>query len=414
MPSCASCAATGDTSSPAPRQVPLLCRWQHPHGGGGPPLLPPLPHPPQRPPVRPQVLASFPEACQTLLPLIAYLEVDAHADLEARNEFLGSEKLVKHVQEVHQTLPDSPLMDKSSSSPPSMSNLPPIKIRVEDGHMVGLDERFSHITVQNQDDGVVLLVAPPPLPTVIMAANTVSGGGASSAATVSEDENDSSVVSATSLSKHTAFQEPSHVVTSESRAPTIPNDNKATISNPNSQIQMQQYHDSSYMLLPTQIHHHHHQFVQASKQSYIHHHPATAQAPISSYYPTYAPSQQQFHHHQIEQQYPMPPTLPPKTAAAMATPNLLHVNSNQFQQQHMGVPQMHHDSSQSIVANYGFEYPHQTHDHQVYYAQHPVAAPMALQYQTMTPATVVMLSQASAQLPADNTNQQIRSTSQLL
>ena len=69
-----------------------------------------------------------------------------------------------------------------------MSNLPPIKVRVEYGQMVGLDERFSHMTVQNQDDGVVLFAAPPPLPTVIVAANTMSGGGASSVATVSDDE----------------------------------------------------------------------------------------------------------------------------------------------------------------------------------------------------------------------------------
>ncbi|XP_057473571.1 uncharacterized protein LOC130761979 isoform X2 [Actinidia eriantha] len=149
-----------------------------------------------------------------------------------------------------------------------------------------------------------------------MAANTVSGGGASSAVTVSEDERSdqgaptgvrkpplplqpvqlrlvdaynlpspdlklsggfnlpspdsvASVASATSLSKHTAFQEPTHVVTSESRAPTIPNDNKATISDPNSQIQMQQYHDSSYMLLPTQLQHHHQQFVQSKQASKV-------------------------------------------------------------------------------------------------------------------------------------------------
>ncbi|XP_057464673.1 uncharacterized protein LOC130754469 [Actinidia eriantha] len=428
------------------------------------------------------------------------VRTDSHADLETQ-KFLGSEKLVKHVQEVHLTMPDSPLMEKgssfgSSSSSPSMSNLPPIKVRVEDGQMVGSDERFSHITVQNQDDGVVLFGAPPPLPTVTMAANNMSGGGASSAATVSDDERSDqaapaglrkpplplqpvqrklvdahnlpspdsklsggfnlpspdSVASDSSIASATVFQEPTHVATSESRAPTIPIDNKVTVPDPNSQIQMQQYYDSPYVLLPPQMQHQHQQFVQASKQSYIHqqqhqHHPATAQAPISSYYQTYAPppqpQQQCHHHHEIEQQYPLylypvtqtqvtqpaynlhmqsnladstvaassrPPTPPPKTAATPTTPTLVHVNSNQFQQQYMGVPQMHHHPSQSIAANYGFEYPHQTHDHHVYYAQHPVAASMAPQYQTMTPASAALLSHTSAQLPADNTNQQMRTS----
>ncbi|GFS32365.1 hypothetical protein Acr_00g0022290 [Actinidia rufa] len=396
--------------------------------------------------------------CLLELDADAIVRTDSHADLEAQNEFLGSEKLVKHAQEVHLTMPDSPLMEKSSSfgsssSSPSMSNLPPIKVRVEDGQMVGLDERFSHINVQNQDDGVVLFAAPPPVPTVTMAANTMSGGGASSAATVSDDERSDqgaptgirkpplplqpvqrklvdahtlpspdsklsggynlpspdSVASDSSIASATVFQEPTHVATSESRALTIPIDNKVTVPDPNSQIQMQQYYDSPYMLLPPQMPTPT-PTICSGKQAKLHP-PAAAPAPPCN---RPSPNLILLPNSNLADSTVVassrPPTPPPKTAAAPATPTLVHVNSNQFQQQYMGVPQMHHHPSQSLAANYAFEYPHQTHDHHVYYAQHPVAASMAPQYQTMTPASAALLSQASAQLPVDNTNQQIRTS----
>jgi hypothetical protein len=269
---------------------------------------------------------------------------------------------------------------------------------------------------------------------------------------------DSSIASAT-LSKHAVYQEPTHLATSEIRTPPPPIEPKSNIPDPSSQ----QLHDSAYMLPPQQIQQQQQQQQQLQQQQqqqlqqqqqqqfvyanqhYIHHPVTGQQMPISSYYQMYGPppsQQQQHHHHQMDQQYPMyfhpvTQTMPSNSTVnlsavynepnpsmyltqtgtpempgnvnrnpAMATPPV-QVSSNQFHQQYMGtVPQMHHHPSQSMAANYGFEYPHQTHE-QMYYAQHP-AAPMPSQYQTMSPTTAAFLSQAAAQLPSDTTTQQIR------
>lgn len=257
---------------------------------------------------------------------------------------------------------------------------------------------------------------------------------------------DSSIASAT-LSKHTVYQEQPHVATSEIRGPAIPTDSKSNI------LSSQQLHDSAYMLPPQQIQQQQQQFVYTN-QHYIHHPVTGQQVPISSYYQMYTPppsQQQQLHHHQGEQQqypmyyYPVTQTMPSNSStiapsavynepnssiymtkstaapemtgkhvnrnSAMVNPPPIQVPSNQFQEQYMGVPQMHHHPSQSMAGNYGFEYPHQTHE-QVYYAQHP-AAPMPPQYQTMSPATAAFLSQAAAQLPSDTTTQHNRNTQPL-
>ncbi|GMP32994.1 hypothetical protein CsSME_00006510 [Camellia sinensis var. sinensis] len=430
------------------------------------------------------------------------LELESHHGVESQNEFLDNNKQgvkVKIVQDVNSTMPDSPMVETnssfgSSSSTPSMSTLPSIKVRVEDSgdQMVGLDEAFSHMTVvhsvQKQDDGLVLLSAPSPLPPPLMVAATtvsaVSGDDERSDQGVppptgfrkpplplqtvqrkvvdaynlpspdsklaggfnlhSPDSvaSDSSIASSTSLSKHTVYQESSHhVTTTENRVPpSIPIDPKANISDPSSQIPLQQVHDSSHLLPPQQIQQQY-EFVHANKH-YIHHPTVTGQVPISSYYQMCAPppSQQQQLHHQIDQQqYPMyflpvsqtqftqqpynlsmqpnvadttvsrppcpsnsQPIYPTKLemAANVYKTGATTIGGNQFQQQYVSVvPQMHHHPSQSLVgsttANYGYKCPpHPTHDQQVYYAT---------QYQTMTPATAVLLSQASAQVPADNT-----------
>jgi hypothetical protein len=64
----------------------------------------------------------------------------------------------------------------SSSSSPSMTNLPPIRVRVEDPR-VGVEEQFAQMTyaqvVQKHDDGYGLLSAPPPpIPVSISAVGT--------------------------------------------------------------------------------------------------------------------------------------------------------------------------------------------------------------------------------------------------
>ncbi|KAJ6765034.1 OCTICOSAPEPTIDE/PHOX/BEM1P FAMILY PROTEIN [Salix koriyanagi] len=87
-------------------------------------------------------------------------------DLEAQAEGVEGENR----KEVHTTLSDSPVMEKnssfgSSSSSPSMTNLPPIRVRVEDPR-IGFEEQFAQMTyaqvVQKNDDGYGFLSAPPP------------------------------------------------------------------------------------------------------------------------------------------------------------------------------------------------------------------------------------------------------------
>nr|GMD33957.1 polycystic kidney disease protein 1-like 3 [Ipomoea batatas] len=171
-------------------------------------------------------------------------------------------------------------------------------------------------------------------------------------------------------------------------------------------------------------------------------HPTPDPVPVS-YYPIYAPPQQQpLPHHQLDQQPPLyvlpvaaqapapynfPANIPdaaaaapppnvtiippicaanattlygPAAAAAAATPTtVVQVpTGNQLQaaQQYLGISQVQHITAPGS---------------QVYYAatQCPAAvAPLPSQYQTVTPATAVLISQATAaQLPGENSVQQI-------
>jgi hypothetical protein len=111
---------------------------------------------------------------------------DSCNDLEAQaaDDSLGhNNKQVRHnVHDVH-SMPDSPMVEKnssygSSSSSPSMSNLPPIRVRVED-QKVGMEEQFAQISFApsglKQDDSFgVLSAPPPPVPTVVASASTVA------------------------------------------------------------------------------------------------------------------------------------------------------------------------------------------------------------------------------------------------
>ncbi|XP_061356535.1 uncharacterized protein LOC133300965 [Gastrolobium bilobum] len=93
-------------------------------------------------------------------------------------------------QDVH-SVPDSPMLETTSSfgstsSSPSLANLPPIRVHVEDGgggggvrvqdqKVLGIEEQFAQMGVgvgQKQDEGFVLLSSPPPppVPTTLSAA----------------------------------------------------------------------------------------------------------------------------------------------------------------------------------------------------------------------------------------------------
>ncbi|XP_009774017.1 uncharacterized protein [Nicotiana sylvestris] len=143
-----------------------------------------------------------------LLELDNFPESDSFADLEARNH----ESLAKNaIQEVHSTMPDSPMVDTTSSfestvSSQSRGNLLPVAVKVEDSHMnatfkdqiLGLYERFSHINIasneQKLDDGfnhlaaTATAAAAPALPTVIGGAETMLSAGFVKSTAANDDE----------------------------------------------------------------------------------------------------------------------------------------------------------------------------------------------------------------------------------
>ncbi|KAK2984219.1 hypothetical protein RJ640_013448 [Escallonia rubra] len=408
------------------------------------------------------------------------IKSDSCADLEAHNETLDVDKQVNNVSDVQVTTSDWSNVERnssfgSSSSSPSMSNLPPIQVHVDD-QMVGLDEQFSQMSVavttvplsapsvesgatvnstagfsdyrsgvlceeERLDQGVPGGFRKPPLPLQPVprkfghdAYNLPSPdsklAGGYNLPSPDSVASDTSIASGTSLSKQMVYQE-------QIRAPAGVSNPGNSISdlNQNAQIQVQQVQDSVYMLHPQQ---NHQQYFHASTR-YVHQ-PTTGAVPVSSYYPMYAPPQQ------TDQQYPMyflpvtqtqpnnynhgmqpsmsdttimasspalttPPLYPTKTASppipemaaagvyrTAANGSLVQVPSSQVQHQYVGFSQMPHPSHPP-ASNYGYEYAQPTHD-QVYYTQHPTAQ-LPPQYQTMTSAQAVMLSQASAHQHAE-------------
>ncbi|KAB2084519.1 hypothetical protein ES319_A05G339000v1 [Gossypium barbadense] len=112
-----------------------------------------------------------------------------------KDEGSGSQKNMNSKgQDVH-SVPDSPMLETTSSfgstsSSPSLANLPPIRVHVEDQkeHKVGIEEQFAQFTVtatsaaatggaggavKQQDEVFAAMSMPPPMPAGIAA----SGGG---------------------------------------------------------------------------------------------------------------------------------------------------------------------------------------------------------------------------------------------
>ena len=108
---------------------------------------------------------------------------------------------------------------------------------------------------------------------------------------------------------------------------------------------------------------------------------------------------------------PLPDLATKVTGTAPGVTPLVHVPSNENQQQFVSIPQIHHPT-QSIpiasmeAANYSAFEDDPAHS-QIYKSQ-PSAPILPSQYQTMTNATKALLSEALAQSQADNIKQQIR------
>ncbi|KAK9272779.1 hypothetical protein L1049_003156 [Liquidambar formosana] len=106
---------------------------------------------------------------------------------------------------------------------------------------------------------------------------------------------------------------------------------------------------------------------------------------------------------------PVPVPVPESAVQVYPTTPLFHVPSNQNQQQLMDLPQMH-NASQSIAisSTETAKYCNKVDDDPAYtqiYKSQPPAPSLSSQYQTMTQATAVMLSEALKRLHNDDTKQ---------
>uniref|UniRef100_A0A7N0UFD5 PB1 domain-containing protein n=1 Tax=Kalanchoe fedtschenkoi TaxID=63787 RepID=A0A7N0UFD5_KALFE len=106
------------------------------------------------------------------------------------SEFANGKSVKASNQDIH-SVPDSPMMETTSSfdstnSTPSMANLPPIKVREDDGGIrahdqrFGIEEQFVQITVSAAEN-LAAMSSPPPIPTIIMASTPVQNAVITSA-----------------------------------------------------------------------------------------------------------------------------------------------------------------------------------------------------------------------------------------
>ncbi|KAE8710680.1 hypothetical protein F3Y22_tig00110319pilonHSYRG00122 [Hibiscus syriacus] len=306
---------------------------------------------------------------QTLLNLDGEFEVEGG---EEQNKQIMNNNVVHEMQ---CSLQDAPMAEKtssfgSSSSSPSMSNLPPIRVRVDqDGgpklqdQRVGMEEQFAQMSiatdVQKQDDcygAAAAMSAPPshPVPVVTTMATRAGGSSDNLNRIFSDDErsdqgvpvgfrkpplplqpvqqkpggtynlpspdsvaSDSSIASANSLSKPMYYQDPTYVASRDSRTVASSNTNADT-SIPNSQIQIQIQQIQDFYSLSSQLdQQQQQQFLQDNIHYVPHHTPAATPMPMPSYYPVYAPPLQKQLHHPADQQYPAVYVMQPQPYMSM-------------------------------------------------------------------------------------------------
>ncbi|XP_038986051.1 leucine-rich repeat extensin-like protein 2 [Phoenix dactylifera] len=297
----------------------------------------------------------------------------------------SSGKLARHGQDVH-SVPDSPMLDTTSSfgstsSAPSLSNLPPIRVRPEDRppdqRIGGLEDHFAYMNLssaataaviagQRPDEGYKDPNFPPHYPPP---PSNPPPTASASTPTISPSENSSRVFSDDEKSDHGGVRKPppapqpkpTPIEAPISDSTTRPmyyqeRASPAAAVNPASEPKREvpasvdpsyrvpmQVPDSGYMLPPMppeqlqQQHRHHQQpqFISANPQ-YIHHPVTGAVVPVHSYYHQIQQSQQPHpYDHQIPMYYlpvpqnpqaynlsAVPPNMPDPSAAKPSVPLL--------------------------------------------------------------------------------------------
>ncbi|KAG2302102.1 hypothetical protein Bca52824_030753 [Brassica carinata] len=385
----------------------------------------------------------------------------------------------KQLQQLN--LPDSPMLDTSSSfgstsSSPSLANLPPIRVHVEEGggvkgvhdQKLGIEEQFARFNVESKirDEGFAAISSPPPpMPVTISLPAapvkpptphsqhqqphnlpTQQGHQVKSNSGGHEMPSPDSVSSDSSMNNSVFHQRPVSQMPSGSTGLINHSDPNTLLShNPN----QNQNQDSGYILHPAQSQPQQQQFIHAAAApQYLHHHPSTG-LPVQSYiqvYPSQPQQQQSYPFYYATAPVPPKPYNMPVTQsvsdslAMMAPPANSHLRNTPggkpeagvytttqqgmggaqivhqvpvSQQQFMGYSQIHHQPQSGSAGIPNYGYEYaENAPKQVYYTQHIGHA----QYQTMTgpsPSMVLPDGSAAAKLPAENMTQQIRSSQPL-
>ncbi|KAK2647958.1 hypothetical protein Ddye_015447 [Dipteronia dyeriana] len=277
--------------------------------------------------------------------LEAQTDHDVNLNRQHVNVMIRNNLAVAH--DVQYSMPDSPVVETSSSfgsssSSPSMSNLPPIRVRVEEHSRQIMEEQFAQMSfasvvrvVPDDHGGVYGLSSGLPPPVLV----GLTGGGVSHGDDEGSDihggsvgvnrlrkpplplqpvqhkassaynlpsldsiASDSSIASTNPISKQMYCQDQVVGPPRENRArsPSSPNTNPDNLPPiPTPQIQ-----DSAYNNMPPQL--------DPQQQHYVHYipHQATTSVPIPSYYHPIYPSPQQQLHHPNDQQYPVYHVMP--------------------------------------------------------------------------------------------------------
>ncbi|CAH8388130.1 unnamed protein product [Eruca vesicaria subsp. sativa] len=235
-----------------------------------------------------------------------------------------------------QNVADSPILDTSStSSSPTLANLPPIRVRAEEAGMhdqkVGIEEQFGRFNVESKqqqltEDGFAAISSPPPMPvTISIPAAPVN------ATTVSDDERSDHGVSAGFKKPPTPHSQPQNLPPPQGHELPSPNSVSSdnSINNPvfhqkpslyqepipqtpsgsnvvagngminpsdeNTLLSQNQNQEPGYIIHPQQSQQ---QFIHAATPQYIHHHPSLGH-PLHTYIHVYPSQQHQqsFHRH---------------------------------------------------------------------------------------------------------------------
>ncbi|KAJ8492261.1 hypothetical protein OPV22_013982 [Ensete ventricosum] len=323
----------------------------------------------------------------------------------------SSGKLARHVQDVH-SVPDSPMLDTTSSfgsasSVPSLSNLPPIRVRPDDRpsdtRIAGLDDHFVNMNLSSgggqrlgddfkEPSYAPQLQPPPPIPLSASSAFNLTISPTENPSRVFSSDDDKSdqggIRKPQQPPKPTGIEAPNSDLGSSCRIP-IPAIDAAGYQLPS--IQPEQFHEQQ---LHPQLHRHQqHQYIPVAAhaiQQPSQAHPYDPQMPVY-YYPVRQPPSYNLAAVQPglgdpnlissggKSAMPANSELPAnlyRTAAPSPAATLIHVTADQARSYAAGMgyhmvqqQQQHISNSPATMSNYGYEFAADHTRPQMYYSK---------------------------------------------